>query len=129
MMLAFAQDVVQGALPRSAEAWAFLTLIFTTATGGIGWAIKRWSDRRLAEAHDEATRATDTATRLAATQERLIAAAERRELESGKRTDAAIAGIARLTDIVTELSAISKTLAEEVRRGNQNAEYLMRERR
>lgn len=129
MELAFLQDAVQDLVPRSAEAWTFATLAFTTLCGGVGWTVKRWADRRLVEATAEAKVAGETASRLALTQERLIESAERRELEANKRTDAAIAGLARLTDVVTEMSATSKTLAEEVRRGNQNTEYLMRERR
>lgn len=129
MEVAFLQEAVQGLVPRSTEAWAFATLTFTTVSGGVGWAIKRWSDRRLAEATAEAKTAGETASRLAVTQERLIESAERRETEATKRTDAAIAGLATLTTVTTEMSATIKTLADEVRRANANVEYLMRERK
>lgn len=127
--VALLQDAAQDILPRTAEAWAFLTLAFTTIAGGIGWAGKRWSDTRVARAEKEAKKAGELASQLSTAQDRLIASAERRELEQAARTDEAIAGIAKLTTSIAELVATNRTLATEVQRANANVEYILRERK
>ena len=124
-MISLMQDV----LPHSPEAWAFVTLAFTTVAGGVGWAVKRWSDGRVADANAEAKVAGDTAAALAAAQNRLIDSAEKREEAANKRMEAALQGLAQLTQVVTELTNINKATLEEVRRANTSFEAVIRDRR
>jgi hypothetical protein len=128
--------LVQTVLPQTPEAWAFVTLVFTTIAAGVGSIVKRWSDNRVSEANAEAkiaaeiaAVAADTAARLAAAQDRLIESAEKREVAATARMESALQGLAQLTHVVTELTNINKVTLEEVRRANTNFETVIRDRR
>jgi hypothetical protein len=127
--------MMQEVLPDSAEAWAFMTLVFTTLTAGVGWAVKHWADRKIASANETAKTSADVASRLALAQERLVASAETREKKADERLQIALAGINELTKVNTELSGTLKLtfeevrrLGEEVRRAGSNIESLLRDR-
>lgn len=114
--------------PTSPEGWALLTLVVTSVANGVGIVWTYWTGR--------SSKASDA---LASVQTRLIEAAERREREANERADkreetankrmeAALQGMAQLTQVTTELSTINKTMLEELRRANANYESLSRQR-
>ena len=118
----------------SPGAWAFLGTVFITISGGFGYLVRRLSERRVekenaeakrrAEASaQEAARAKEDARVAAELRDRIIEAAEKRESLATERTDRAIDGLAKLTDVVQELLVINRSLSdrfdrllEEVRR-------------
>lgn len=136
---------MQSLLPATPEAWGFASLVFGTVAGGVGYLVRRWSERKVDTINQEAAAAAaeksaevEAANRIAATaalaasqlaesQQRLINAAERREVEANKRMDAALAGMSQLQLVTTELTQVNKAMLEEVRVANRNVENLARQ--
>lgn len=109
------------------ELIALVTTVFVTTAGGVGVAFKTWADRRIAAETAEVKREQEITAALAASQTARIDEAKTREKEANERADkreetanrrmeAALAGMAQLTQVVTEMSATNKAVIEEVRR-------------
>ncbi len=88
-----------------------VTLLVTTASGGVGFVAKRVADAKVIRQTAELKVEAERNAALSSAWERLVSSAERREEAANERTDRTIASVAQLTSTVGELSATLKLLA------------------
>lgn len=131
MMLAIGWMLAQDVLPQTTDQWGFLALVLTSIGGGVagvfGWMKSRETKRVDALAESQAKRIEAAELREREAQQR----ADAREETANRRMDAALQGMAQLTTVTTELTAMMRQMGdgvsasrEEVRRLHGSIEAL-----
>lgn len=99
---------------------ALITLLVATLSGGIGASFKRWADAKVVKETAALQAEASQSKALSDAWLRMVDAAEKREAASNDRVEKALAGLAAVTAALSEQTAASKMMLEEIKRGSES---------